>query len=194
MLEGLREVEKVGIFKKLSSTDLKFILKIQELDNLDIQFFLLNGFAKDTIPKFIEKNNIGALIVDFSPLRIGTQWLGDVRRNINVPVVQVDAHNIVPCWIGKILSPILCYSRVLIILFFILASDKLEYAARTIRNKINSKLDEFLTEFPPVITHPLKSKLNKKHIDWDACYESLEVNMDVKKVDWALPGYTGFTI
>jgi deoxyribodipyrimidine photo-lyase len=47
---------------------------------------------------------MGALIVDFSPLRIGAQWLGDVRRNIpeNVPVVQVDSHNIVPCWIGNI--------------------------------------------------------------------------------------------
>ena len=43
--------------------------------------------------------------------------------------MQVDAHNIVPCW---------------------LASDKKEYGARTIRNKINSKLPEFLDDFPPL--------------------------------------------
>jgi len=46
---------------------------------------------------------------------------------------QVDAHNIVPCWV---------------------ASPKQEYSARTIRAKIHSQLPEFLTEFPPVIQHP----------------------------------------
>ena len=29
-------------------------------------------------------------------------------------------------------------------------ADKREYAARTIRNKIHTKLPEFLTEFPPL--------------------------------------------
>lgn len=46
---------------------------------------------------------------------------------------QVDAHNIVPCWV---------------------ASPKQEYSARTIRGKIHAKLPEFLTEFPPIIHHP----------------------------------------
>lgn len=49
------------------------------------------------------------------------------------PLFQVDAHNIVPCWV---------------------ASPKLEYAARTIRGKITKQLPEFLTEFPPVKKHP----------------------------------------
>lgn len=57
--------------------------------------------------------------------------------NINNDVFQVDAHNIVPCWV---------------------ASEKQEYSARTIRNKINSKLGEYLTEFPPVIKHPYTAK------------------------------------
>lgn len=48
-------------------------------------------------------------------------------------VSQVDAHNIVPCWV---------------------ASPKQEYSARTIRGKIHAQLTEFLTEFPPVIRHP----------------------------------------
>lgn len=66
-------------------------------------------------------------------------WVEDVKKTLpkDVPLMQVDAHNIVPCWI---------------------ASDKLEYAARTIRNKINSKLAEYLTEFPPLIEHPHKSE------------------------------------
>ena len=48
----------------------------------------------------------------------------------------MDAHNIVPCWV---------------------ASDKLEYAARTIRPKITKQLTEFLTEFPAVVRHPYKA-------------------------------------
>jgi deoxyribodipyrimidine photo-lyase len=51
---------------------------------------------------------------------------------------QVDAHNLVPCWV---------------------ASDKLEYGARTIRNKITSKLPEFLTPFPPLVTHPYPASI-----------------------------------
>lgn len=48
-------------------------------------------------------------------------------------LLQVDAHNIVPCWV---------------------ASPKLEYAARTIRGKITKQLPEFLTDFPLVGKHP----------------------------------------
>lgn len=51
--------------------------------------------------------------------------------------IQVDAHNIVPCWE---------------------ASPKLEYGARTIRNKIHNQLSGYLTEFPPVCVHPFTPK------------------------------------
>lgn len=51
--------------------------------------------------------------------------------------LQVDAHNLVPCWE---------------------ASPKLEYGARTIRNKIHNQLNNYLTEFPPVSKHPHKPK------------------------------------
>ena len=53
-------------------------------------------------------------------------------------MLQIDAHNIVPVWI---------------------ASDKQEVGARTIRKKIHDKLDEYLTDFPPVIKHPYASKV-----------------------------------
>lgn len=51
----------------------------------------------------------------------------------------MDGHNIVPCWE---------------------ASDKQEYAARTIRNKLTSKLSTYLTPFPPVIKQPHTKKLD----------------------------------
>lgn len=42
------------------------------------------------------------------------------------------------------------------------ASEKLEYAARTIRGKITKLLPEFFTEFPPVDTHPQPSTKTAK--------------------------------
>lgn len=55
------------------------------------------------------------------------------RETLQFPPPQVDAHNVVPCWV---------------------ASGKLEYSARTIRGKITNLLPEFLTDFPLVVKHP----------------------------------------
>ncbi len=65
--------------------------------------------------------------------------------------MQVDAHNIVPVWV---------------------TSDKQEYAARTIRNKVNGNLTTYLTEFPPVIKHPHKSDEEVEV----SCYCHLNIN------------------
>jgi deoxyribodipyrimidine photo-lyase len=158
MLEGLKEVE-------------------QELKELDISFNLLIGHASEQLPAFVQKHQIGGVICDFSPLRITLNWIEELKKTLpnNVPLAQVDSHNIVPCWH---------------------ASDKLEYAARTIRNKINSKLDEYLTEFPPLIKHPCRQQEQEEDLisiktDWQHVYSTLECDKSVKKVEWARPGYTG---
>ncbi|KAM9615391.1 deoxyribodipyrimidine photo-lyase-like isoform 3-T4 [Morphnus guianensis] len=82
-------------------------------------------------------------------------------------VAEVDAHNIVPCWV---------------------ASPKQEYSARTIRGKIHAQLPEFLTEFPPIIRHPYPPSCPAEPIAWEACYSSLQVDHTVKEVEWATPG------
>ncbi|XP_069829490.1 deoxyribodipyrimidine photo-lyase-like [Dendropsophus ebraccatus] len=151
-----------------------FMLKgIQEVaedcKGLNIPLHLLIGYAKDVLPDFVKKHSIGGVVTDFAPLRVPLQWVSDVCERLpkDVPLVQVDAHNIVPCWV---------------------ASNKQEYGARTIRRKIHDQLSHFLTEFPPVITHPYSSKLQAEPIDWDKCYASLEVDRTVKEVEWAKPG------
>ncbi|CAO1352263.1 unnamed protein product [Diamesa serratosioi] len=154
----------------------KFLLKgleeiSEECKELDISFHLLRGHAGEQIPKFIDDFKIGALVVDFSPLRISRGWLSDVQEKLakDIPLVQVDAHNIVPIWETSL---------------------KLEYAARTIRNKVNSKLPMYLTEFPPVIKHDHKSKNPASPIDWDKALKSVKVDLTVDSVEWAQPGYT----
>ena len=86
------------------------------------------------IPKFDTfKFDISLKIISFCRER--TEYLKEKMAKLDGPCFyQVDAHNVVPVWE---------------------TSDKQEYAARTIRNKIMGKLGEFLTEFPPVVKHPV---------------------------------------
>jgi len=152
MMGGLQEVE-------------------QQCRSLDIPFHLLMGNAAEKLPEFVKSKDIGAVICDFAPLRLPRKWVEDVGKSLpkSVPLVQVDAHNVVPLWV---------------------ASDKQEYAARTIRNKINSKLGEFLTEFPPIIRHPHGTGCKEvKPVDWTAAYDMLQCDTDVDEVQWAKPGY-----
>lgn len=154
MLRGLREVE-------------------QECQQLNIIFHLLIGHAENVLPKFVDHHRVGTIVTDFAPLRVPRLWVENVGKNItSIPVVQVDAHNVVPCW---------------------QASPKLEYAARTIRNKLHQHMNEFFTEYPPVIKHPHAppTLAEVKAVDWQAADDSLQVDRSVVDAAWATPGYTG---
>ncbi|XP_046383944.1 deoxyribodipyrimidine photo-lyase-like [Ischnura elegans] len=140
-----------------------------DLKKLNIQFHLLRGKADDVLPEFVEKNSIGAVVTDFSPLRTPLSWVKSFKEKLNpsIPFWQVDAHNIVPMWV---------------------TSNELEYAAYTIRGKIKHHLPEFLTHFPPVISHPYPGTVKAEPVDWAAAEASLQVDQSVKEVSWAVPG------
>ncbi|XP_026998251.1 CPD photolyase [Tachysurus fulvidraco] len=146
----------------------------EECTSLDIQFHLLSGEPELTLPSFVKRWDVGGVVTDFNPLRLPLQWTERVKKELppDVPFIQVDAHNVVPCWE---------------------ASNKLEYAARTIRGKITKLLPEFLTEFPLVKPHPHPSTRRAKKVDWQEVMSSLEVDRSVVEVSWAAPGTTGGT-
>ena len=98
-----------------------------ELSKYNIPFFLLSGKPEEQIPDFLKQINASILISDFDPLKIKRIWKRDVAKKITIPFYEVDAHNIVPC-------------------FYV--SDKIEFAAYTIRPKIHKALIEFMDEFP----------------------------------------------
>ncbi|CAL1298104.1 unnamed protein product [Larinioides sclopetarius] len=152
MLKGLKEVA-------------------EECESLNIHFHLLLGEAITVLPEFVRENKVGGIVTDFSPLRVPRKWVSDILTKLpdDVSLCQVDAHNIVPCWI---------------------ASDKQEYGARTIRRKIHDKLKEFLTLFPPVVKQKEFANCKLQDMDWEKVEDSLDVNMDVKEVAWAKPGTT----
>ncbi|XP_073346976.1 CPD photolyase [Pagrus major] len=141
----------------------------EDCKSLDIQFHLLRGAAGEVLPGFVSDRGLGAVVTDFSPLREPLQWLEEIKKKLpkDIPLIQVDAHNVVPCWV---------------------ASPKLEYAARTIRGKITKILPDFLTDFPLVEKHPHTATRTAKPVDWEQTLASLEVDRTVGETEWAKPG------
>jgi len=148
MLRGLQELEK-------------------SLAEKNIPFYLLTGLPEEEIPKFVNKFMIGALITDFSPLLVKKQWNKTIADNIEITFYEVDAHNIVPCWI---------------------ASSKQEYGAYTFRPKINRVLDEFLEDFPILKKHPIIWREDKGEIDWNKIRESRLLGDSISEVQWIKSG------
>lgn len=164
MLKGLKEVEC-------------------QLRSKFIPFYLLMGDPVVNIPLFIQQNRALALVTDFSPLRVGLNWVNTVAQILDnafsnssssylnqnlVPLIQVDAHNIVPCWE---------------------ASPKLEVGARTIRPKIHEKLDEFCTPIP-LLPDNTSTFEQCELVNWDNALASLQINRSVTPVTWLTPGTT----
>ncbi|MCX7797631.1 MAG: deoxyribodipyrimidine photo-lyase [Melioribacter sp.] len=137
----------------------------RNLDDLNVSFNLMIGNPEETIPNFIKDVDASLLVVDFNPLKIVRRWKKYVAEKINIPFHEVDAHNIIPC---------------------LITSDKQEFAAYTIRPKIHKLLLEFLDEFP--IIKKLKQRAYDISINWDSIYTKLDVDRDVKEVDWIIPG------
>jgi deoxyribodipyrimidine photo-lyase len=148
MLKGLQETEEYLKEKKIS-------------------FLLLEGLPFNTLPKFAHEHKISALVTDFDPLRIKTEWKRKVAKQIDVPFFEVDAHNIIPCWH---------------------ASPKQEFAAYTFRPKIKRILDDFLEPFPRLKKHSIPWKAKHAATNWAVVLKSLKVNREVEEIEWIKPG------
>jgi len=137
----------------------------QTLTGQNIPFKVSAGDPVKNISELIREFDAGLLVADFDPLRVKRHWHYAVSNMAEVRCVEVDAHNIIPC-------------RHL--------SQKQEYAAYTIRPKIEKLLHEFLHEFPEI--EALGQNMNAASSDWDALYKSLRVDDTVKEVTWIHPG------
>ena len=148
----------------------------------NISFNLLFGDPPVEIPRFIEEQNAGMLVCDFDPLRIKRNWKQEILNNIEIPFHEVDAHNIVPCFA---------------------ASGKQEFAAHTIRRKINRLIPEYLEEFPEVKRHKFgqnegvggesgdsgeRGKGKSVGIGLNNIKRKLKIDFKVPEVGWIKPG------
>ncbi len=147
MLQGLAEVE-------------------QALAAKGISFRLLAGAPPEELPRFIEEHGIAQVVTDFDPLRIRREWKAAVAGRIAIPLYEVDAHNIVPCW---------------------QASPKLEWGAYTLRPKMRRALPDFLEAFPSVRDHPFAWS-HHAPTDWERAARFPAVDEQIAAVDWLRPG------
>jgi deoxyribodipyrimidine photo-lyase len=152
MLKGLKRVE-------------------EQLTLLNIPFYLVMGNPAETIPAFIFEHRISLLVVDFDPLKIKREWKRRIMEQVEIPIDEVDAHNIVPCW---------------------LASDKMEYGASTIRKKISRQLPEFLDDFPPLVRQ--RPMFHTHRINWEVTAITIQTDHSVRPVDWLTPGEKGAAV
>ncbi len=106
-----------------------------DLEKHHIPFFMLQGKPHEELTRFVALQNVGTVVCDFSPLRGGRHWRSALSHELTIPLIEVDAHNIVPAW---------------------LASSKQEFAARTIRPKLERVLSEWLKPLPQLQMHPVR--------------------------------------
>jgi deoxyribodipyrimidine photo-lyase len=140
---------------------------VRDLVPLNIPFFLLTGDPAQELPRFAEDYRIGAVVSDFSPLRLVRNWKSGVAEKIGVALEEVDTHNIVPCW---------------------LASTKAEYGAYTLRPKLKRLLPEFLEDFPPLSRHPVAWQGKRPEIHWERLTARLAIDFSVPEAAWLRPG------
>jgi deoxyribodipyrimidine photo-lyase len=122
MLEGLSQVGEV-------------------LDRLGIPFHFLAGSPGIRVAGLAEEVRASTVVTDFDPLRIKREWQADLIGGCEAGVMEVDAHNIVPCWA---------------------ASPKKEWAAATFRPKIRSLLPLYLQDMP----FEVKASRERPRADW----------------------------
>ena len=147
MLTGLKELEA-------------------NLKQKNIAFKIVVSADLSTLVKLIKNIAAGAVITDFSPLKINRAWKKTVARQLDCALFEVDAHNIVPAW---------------------LASNKQEFAAYTFRPKIKKLLDQYLTPFPVLKKHPYAYPSQLVN-DYQTIEKHLTIDRQVKMVSGFEPG------
>lgn len=139
------------------------------LRNAGIPMTVLFGNPGESLPAFAENRRAGAVICDFSPLIPVRQWKQYAAAEVSCAFYEIDAHNIVPCW---------------------LASPKQEYAARTIRPRLEALRKSFLTPFPQFIAPCQPESLQAPPVNWEGLLETLDIDRSLKPVAHLVPGET----
>jgi deoxyribodipyrimidine photo-lyase len=157
----------------LGGTHRQLDFKIKALKELhadfekhNIAFYVLVDSDIMCVSDFVQKHKIGYLVTDFAPLTIQQKWLHILIKKVKIPIEVVDTHNIVPVWE---------------------ASEKKEFAAHTLRPKIQKKLKDFLTDFPKLQKQKERSVSFQK-INLDTIVKESKINLTVLPISWCAPG------
>lgn len=125
----------------------------------NIPFYIEIGASTEVYRSLIQKLSPSAIYFDMNPLRRPRQAQQQFADEASCPVFVVDTHNVVPVWI---------------------ASDKQEYAARTLRPKFHKHFHDFLVEPTEVLEQKKPSLPASRTVDVDKIMDQLSYkNADV---------------
>ena len=158
----------------LGTTERQYSFLIEGLRQLEprikergIGFTLLEGYPDTELPTFLSQVKAGMLITDFDPLKVKKVWKRRVVGALDISVVDVDAHNIVPCRI---------------------AAKRRVMSFENFRSKVMPLLPKYLVEYPSdqMIDNPWE--LESKPVDWVSAVGKLHLDRNVKPLTWIVPG------
>ncbi len=148
MIKGLQEVES-------------------KAQSLGLGFHLLEGYPEIVLPSFLHSVGAGLVVTDFDPLRIKREWKRRLAGEIDIPMDEVDAHNIVPCWT---------------------VSRRRISNYNAFRDRITPLLKEYLTDYPAMKAMDRPWLAGDGMIDWKRALSHLRVDRSVKEVEGIVPG------
>jgi deoxyribodipyrimidine photo-lyase len=116
---------------------------------LGIPFHVVEGNNSHVLIEWFTSHTIGGIYTDFNPLREARSLKQEIAQLNRWPMIEVDAHNIVP---------------------YFVASDKQEWGAYTLRPKIHRLLATFLTSYPTLTPRAVQalSGLEERPSWWSA--------------------------
>ncbi|MGD0816936.1 MAG: deoxyribodipyrimidine photo-lyase [Methanomassiliicoccales archaeon] len=132
-----------------------------------IGFHLLEGYPDTELPSFLHQVGAGLVITDFDPLKVKKQWKRRVVGALDISVVDVDAHNIVPCRI---------------------TANRRIMSFANFRSKVMPLLSEYLIDYPGTEKIDHEWEPETKPIDWVSAMSKLHLDHNVKPLTWILPG------
>jgi hypothetical protein len=151
----------------------------KELNDAKVPFDILCPSSRDhvgeTIQTYANTNEALAVVCDMSPLRTPRTWTETQSVPLlaanNIPLYQVDAHNIVPVWI---------------------ASPKREVGARTLRPKIHNVFGGYCCSFPEFAGNAHLEEdvdMGKGEHDWEGYKTYMKLDDSIKRVDGMEAGH-----
>ncbi|MFN3188557.1 MAG: deoxyribodipyrimidine photo-lyase [Candidatus Paceibacteria bacterium] len=141
-----------------------------DLKKFEVPFFVRCGVWSKTVCGFAHEYEAEQLVLDFNPLEPVRSWRDElVALFPKVSIVEVDARNIVPCW---------------------MASDKAEFSARTIRPKIKKLLPEFLVPYPRLTSPKVSYNKAVPKIDWAEVRKYRQSDYSISVPTTYIPGTT----
>lgn len=137
------------------------------LERSGIGFNLLEGSPGIELPSFLHQMGAGLVVTDFDPLTASMDRKLRVGAALDIPIVEVDAHNIVPCR---------------------LVSKRRVMSFTSFRAKVMPLLPDFLIDYPAPVKPDYTWEDEVKPTDWERALSELRLDESVRPLSWISPG------